>query len=81
MTFWFFILPLIINIALTTFYAKNVNKDRSYTFIVRGMRWFLLLASLIPGVSWIITIFWIYVYINSDTTFKENKITNFFMDN
>ena len=81
MTFIFYILPIILTFVLSIFYSKSVDKDASYTFVPRIVRWLAMLFSFMPVMGIFILIGAIYICITSDTKFKQNKLTDFFINN
>lgn len=81
MTFVFYILPIILTFLLSLFYSKSVDRDKSYTFVPRIVRWLAMLLSFIPVIGIFIFIGAIYICIASDTKFKQNKLTDFFINN
>lgn len=81
MTFVFYILPIILTFLLSLFYSKNVDKDASRAFVPRIVRWLAMLLTFIPVLGIFISIGAICICITSDTKFKQNKLTDFFINN
>lgn len=81
MTFVFYILPIILTFVLSLFYSKNVDRDKSRVFVPRIVRWLAMLLSFIPVIGIFIFIGAFYICITSDTEFKQNKLTDFFINN
>lgn len=81
MTFFLYILPIILTFVLSLFYSKNVDRDESRAFVPRIVRWLAMLLSFIPVIGIFIFIGAFYICITSDTKFKQNKLTDFFINN
>lgn len=81
LTFIFYILPIIGTIFCSLFYAKNIDRDSSCLFIPRLIRIFFIILCFIPAFGIVTFIAWIVILVCDDTTLKENKLTNFFMNN
>ena len=81
MTFFGYILPIILTILLISFYAKYIDKDKTITFIPRLFRWLSLLLVFIPVLGIVVFGIWIFVCFSHETSFKQNKITDFFINN
>ena len=81
LTFIFYILPIIGTIFCSLFYAKNIDKESSVMFIPRLVRIFSIMLCFIPAFGIVTFIAWIVILVCDDTILKENKLTNFFMNN
>lgn len=79
-TFCFYILPIILAIFFSIFYSKFIIKNNDF-FVPRIARWLSIILSFIPMIGVIIAIIWTVVFCDKRTKFKENKITNFFINN
>lgn len=80
LTFILFVLPLIGTIFCHIFYAKYIIKDKS-TLVPRLLRITMSVLSFIPVIGWITFGAWIYIFNDSNTKFKPNKLTDFFINN
>lgn len=78
--FIFYILPIIFTIVLTIFYSKYIDKDESKYFVNRIKRWIGIILCFIPFIGIFVFAGWILVY-SSYSTFKENKLIKFFIEN
>lgn len=81
LTVIFYILPMIGTIFCSFFYVKNVDKKNSEIFIPRLIRISSIILCFIPAFGVFTFIAWIVIFMYDGTTFKENKLTNFFMNN
>ena len=79
-TFYFYVLPIILVIFYSIFYSKFIIKNNDF-FVPRIARWLSIILSFIPMIGVIIAVIWTAVFCDKRTKFKENKITNFFINN
>ena len=79
-TFCFYVLPIILVIFYSIFYSKFIIKNNDL-FVPRIARWLSIILSFIPIIGVIITVIWTIAFCDERTKFKENKITNFFINN
>lgn len=81
LTFILYILPILGTLFCSFFYVKFIDRERSLSYIPRIVRWIFNICCFVPGVGWVIFAIWIYEFFNDETKFKQNKITDFFINN